>query len=172
MKKSLALGGVTLLALALFTSAPANADSPTQSTVVDSTTVTVESVDITTPEQLTAFLESDQPKEITVDTATGDVLTVTDAVVPQIAPRGVQKLCTKSTACLVASATPYANYSFTGKGAHKGSWTNRKKFQTGPYTAKAWYLYNGTNVGMGPKMGPNSEVTMNGPVTAVQVTIY
>ena len=159
MKKSLALGGAALLALSLFASAPANADSPTQPVVVDGATVRVESTDIQTPEELTAFIES-------------AVLTVTDNVTPEIATRGVGKTCTTATSCLVASATPYANFSFTGKGDHKGAWDNRKTFKSGPNTAKAWYRYNGTNVGFGPKLGPNSQISVNSPVTAVQVTIY
>lgn len=172
MKKSLALGGAALLALSLFASAPANADSPTQPVVVDGATVRVESTDIQTPEELTAFIESDVPKELTIDAASGDVLTVTDNVTPEIATRGVGKTCTTATSCLVASATPYANFSFTGKGDHKGAWDNRKTFKSGPNTAKAWYRYNGTNVGFGPKLGPNSQISVNSPVTAVQVTIY
>ncbi len=174
MKQKWTLGAVALLAaLALPTTAAADTAPEQVTTRVDGATVTT-SEPIETKAELNAFLQSDEPKTISVQAATGKVVSVTEGIEPEMTTLAttVTSICNTGNACLVASQVPYANYGFSGVGTKTGSWSNRIQWKTGQYTAKAWYSYNGTSVGWGVKAGPNSVINIDEPVTAIQVTIY
>jgi hypothetical protein len=143
---------------------------PEPARVIDGVEVTVSGV--TTRVELNAFLLSDAPKTLVVDSATGATRSVEEGE-PLEFRIGNHKVCNSGDACLKTSTVPYADWGFSGSpGTTTGSWLYRIQWKTGKYTAKTWYKYRGALVGFGPKLGPNSTVNMTSPVTGAQVTIY
>lgn len=176
MKTMKVLAGLVLAAVATVPTAAfaATSPTPTASTTqsVDGITVT-SSLGIETASELDAFLLSDTPKTVTVHAETGKIVSVGEA--PSFTPAPlttVTSICKTGNACLVSSKAPYADYGFSGVGTSTGTWAHRIEWKTGDYTAKAWYTYKGATVGWGGVFGPNSDVKLDGEVTAVKVTIY
>lgn len=169
---AITLGTATLALVAgLGMSAAVAAPSPSPSiTTLDGIEIQTQDA-ITSPEELEEFLLSDTPKTVQVERATGEITEVREGL--PIQPLAVTEYatCGNGRACLVAARIPLRDYGFTGSGTKTGTWPERIEWRTGSYTGKAWYRWNGSDVGFGPTMGPNSSVRLDGPATGVKVTL-
>lgn len=176
MRLRLVLGTAALVAALILPAAAATAQPPGRvTTVVDGVTVTT-SVPVETTEALEAFYLSATPKTLRVDVGTGEVVSVTEGIAPEITPfASVSTSCGPGDACLVAASAPLADYGFSGSaGTVNGSWASRIAWRTGSRTAQAWYRNpsTGATTSWGGVKGPNTVLTLSSAVTALRVTLY
>ncbi|MEN3537093.1 hypothetical protein AAH991_18410 [Microbispora sp. ZYX-F-249] len=123
------------------------------------------------PQQL-ELLQSGSPKTIAVDPRTAKVLSVTEGgmVTPMISQNNI---CNSGDFCYYSGQVPYANQGFYGSaGTKTGSWPYRSAFNTGNYTGRGCWTYQGASPCSGP-WSPNTYITFSGArVTGTSVTLY
>lgn len=113
------------------------------------------------------LLASDVPKIITMDSKTGDILSVQEEGASTF---GVTTGCSSTQPCWRAYTTPYANFGFTASGA-TGTWTQRGNFVTRNRQARLTWQYGGSTV-TGPWIPRNSTGRFNAyPVTGKRVAL-
>lgn len=178
MRLRLVLGTAALVAALVLPASAATAAGAQDglvTTVVDGVTVTT-SVPVETTEALEAFYLSATPKTLRVDVGTGEVVSVTEGIAPEVTPfASVSSSCGAGDACLVAASAPLADYGFSGSaGTVNGSWASRITWRTGSRTAQAWYRHpsTGATTSWGGVKGPNTVLTLGSAVTALRVTLY
>lgn len=98
---------------------------------------------------------------VTIDPATGVVVTVSELMVAPAISSGV---CTSSTVCLRSNFGTAVG--FQGAGTTTGSWSNRTSYDTGSWTAQLRWIYNGSTV-TGPTLGPGSSAGWGGSTVTV-----
>ena len=105
-----------------------------------------------------AMLNSGDPVEVTVDPATGKLVSVADAsnLVEELS--ATQNDCSGSRACWLGWLSPHALWGFNGSGA-TGTWPNRGDFNTGVYWARPCWLSGGSTVCVETFLGPNTIIT-------------
>lgn len=167
------VGLIALCSAAIAT--PALAETTYPSTMVGGITVSVPG-QITTRAQLDDYLLSASPKTITIDIATGAMISVKSGLtveLPSESPKiSVGNSCTSSTSCLLSGQVPYAHYGFSGTGTKTGSWPYRRGFSTGSHTAGGYYSWKGSSVCFGPcTLGPGSQVVFEPGQTATGIKV-
>jgi hypothetical protein len=109
---------------------------------------------------------------ITMDVATGQVLSIKKVEAPVSPDISNDNICQSSDVCWKSGQTPYADQGFFGTpGTLTGSWPYRSSFRTGSYTASGTWIYGGVSHSTG-KRGPGTTVVLSGLATATSATIY
>lgn len=118
-----------------------------------------------------ALLSSSTPKQIVMDPATGDIVSVAEAGPGGASPNiSNHNICEGGNGCYVTNKPPYADQGFYGSaGTYNGKWPYRSAYTSGKYTVSA--CWEG-GVKCGPKIGPKSEVAFTTDVTGTSFTIY
>ncbi|MER5357495.1 hypothetical protein [Streptomyces sp. NPDC002785] len=115
------------------------------------------------------LLNSDAPKAVELDPATGQILSVEkdDAIGPTI---GNHNICNSGEGCYYSGQVPYAHQGFYGSaGTFTGNWPSRSGWYTGNYTARACWAGACSEVAL----PPNTKATFNGSlVTGTSFRIY
>lgn len=125
-----------------------------------------------TEDQLVRLAQSDVPKRISVDPATGLVRSVqllNTAMAPQTVT--VHNPCQSGDACWQPDAVPYANFGFAGTGTKTGSWTHRRVMYTNNHSTMICWTYQG-NSPCSPRAGKNSVLDPLATVTGIKVVNY
>ena len=118
------------------------------------------------------LMNSGQAITVSVDPATGQLMSVEETAL--IAPMSVTvtKTCTTGKACWKRWTTPYTDYAFSGTGTATGSWSNRGEFRSGSYTAKpCWRVGIGPTVCAQVFVPPNTTIVWGEKLTGVSVTL-
>lgn len=109
---------------------------------------------------------------ITMDVATGKVLSVKKVEAPVSPAISNDNICQSSDVCWKSGQTPYADQGFFGTpGTISGSWPYRSQFKTGAYTASGTWVYGGVTNSTG-KRPPSTTIVLTGLATAKSATIY
>ncbi len=122
---------------------------------------------LATPPLATGLLGSSVPKTVSLDPATGAIVTESFGVpaLPYISSHGG---CATGDGCYYGKP-PYSNQGFSGSpGTASGNWPERTAWDTGDYTAYACWKSACSQAAF----GPNTYVTFNGStVTGTSFTI-
>lgn len=120
-----------------------------------------------------SLLSSDQPKTVTIDPASGSVLSVTPGQPFQT--RAVKANCTGDYACW-NGRPPALSYGFNGSGS-SGSWANRGSFETRNYTATLCWSHGSPPFSTGycmneqERAGKNSTIEFGSAITGTRVSL-
>ncbi len=115
-----------------------------------------------------SLLSSDQPKTVTIDPATGSVLSVMPGQPFQT--QAVKSNCTGDYACW-NGRPPSLSYGFNGSGS-SGAWANRASFETRNYTATLCWSYGSTYcMNEEERAGKNSTIEFGFAVTGTRVSL-
>lgn len=127
------------------------------------------------PEHLSSqereLLNSDAPKTVEIDPATGEFVAVEEGstwIRPMI---GNRNICYSGDGCYYSGKVPYAHQGFYGTaGTYTGSWPYRSGYHTGNYTARACW----TTACSQASLPPNTTAYFSGGalVTGTSFRIY
>lgn len=138
--------------------------------VIDNVTVDA-SLAVETRAELNTLLQSSgTPLTVKLNPETGAIEAV-EAAPPQTLAISKKNTCSTGDVCLRAPRVPYADNGFSGKGTATGSWSPKRIYHTGNWTATVKWLYGGKTV-TGPKLGPNKTGDVLTEVTMTSVTIH
>ncbi|GHH84013.1 hypothetical protein GCM10018793_47280 [Streptomyces sulfonofaciens] len=117
-----------------------------------------------------ALLRSSEPKTVTMDPATGAVLSVVEGYAHNTPMISNHNICNANDGCFYSGAVPYAHQGFYGTaGTFSGNWPYRSGYYTGQYTASACWVGACSQV----RLAPRTEATFSGAlVTGTSFTIY
>lgn len=117
-----------------------------------------------------ALLESSTPKQVMLNSESGDVISVRQVSASKASLTGVRTPCTGGDACWQPYTTPYANYGFYGTGATTGTWAHRGVMYTNSHSTSVCWAQSPK---CSPRLGKNSTISFNTyPVTGTKVTNY
>lgn len=118
-----------------------------------------------------SLYQSDKPKTIQIDPATGQVLSVSEGMGFEV--QAIKNNCSGDVACW-NGRPPALNYGFSGSGS-SGSWPHRASFQTKNYTATVCWSYEGTTAKVctpeHERAGKNSKIEFGQNVTGRSVSL-
>ncbi|MEU8539381.1 hypothetical protein AB0C52_05170 [Streptomyces sp. NPDC048717] len=118
------------------------------------------------------LLNSDTPKTVELDPATGRVLSVEKgtAGLSKLPSISNHNICNTGEGCFLSGQIPYAHQGFWGSaGTFTGNWPSRSGYFTGDYTAGACWAGACSQ----QPLGPNTTASFGGTlVTGTSFTIY
>ncbi|WP_055525161.1 hypothetical protein [Streptomyces graminilatus] len=117
------------------------------------------------------LLNSETPKTVTLDPATGALLAVEKGISGVEPSISKQNICQTGNACWYTTRVPYANFGFYGSaGTYSASMPYRGDYHTGSYRASACWTYTGPACSQ--TLPPNTYVTLGVTVTGTSFTIH
>jgi hypothetical protein len=151
--------------VALSASVASAADQPGARSI-DGVSVDVPGVD--TSAELQSFLASSEPKTVTVDPATGDLMSVKGGIDEGATPRTVSDdNCKEGDVCLYGAIGSHPGYGFSGDGTVQGRWDDRTGYTAGDHLVEVT-LDNGTVI---PAFGPQTAVMFFEPQTVTALSM-
>lgn len=132
---------------------------------------------------LTIDILSATPKTVTASPVTGEFLSVKPGLPPESTDRlatgptpmiGTNTNCSVGRACWHPRTSPYPNQAFYGApGAVTGPWSHRGDYESGDYTVRGCWTYQGNHTCASAPIGPHSYLSLGGAtVTGNSFRIY